>query len=146
MPEKFTNLINLCRRGAALTAENVGEGMFLVDRGTFQLVIPSDNTDSHGYFFVYSIKGHDCYSYNSVSTHVYHVVDGTGKFIVDGETIEVKPGDSVTIEPNKVFTYEGNMILTFEMTPNFKEENDHFVKKVDYDAIVDNDAILMGKH
>ncbi len=134
MKEKFTNLINMCKNGITLTNDNVGDGMFLVDRETFQLVIPSDNTDSHGDFFVYSIKGHDCYSYNSESTHIYHIVDGTGKFIIDDEIIEVNPGDTITIEPNRVFTYEGNMIITFEMTPNFKEENDHFVKKVDYEA------------
>ena len=132
MSEKFTRLINMCKNGVALTSENVGDGLFLIDRGTFQLVIPSDNTDSHGDFFVYSIQGHDCYSYNSKSTHIYHVVDGIGKFIIDDETIEVKTGDTIIIEPNKVFTYIGNMIITFEMTPNFKEENDHFVKKVDY--------------
>lgn len=134
MKEKFTKLIDMCKNGVALTNDNVGDGMFLVDRETFQLVIPSDNTDIHGYFFVYSIKGHDCYSYNSESTHIYHIIDGTGKFIIDDKEIEVKSGDTITIEPNKVFTYEGNMIITFEMTPNFKEENDHFVKKVDYDA------------
>jgi len=27
----------------------------------------------------------------------------------------------------------GEMVLTFEMTPNFKEENDHYVKPVVYD-------------
>lgn len=134
MEERFINLINMCKNGIAITKENVGEGMFLVDRGTFQLVIPSDNTDSRGNFFVYSVKGHDCYSYNSESTHIYHIIDGSGKFIIDEKTIEVKPGDRITIEPNKVFTYEGNMIMTFEMTPNFKEENDHFVKTVDYDV------------
>ena len=134
MKEKFANLINMCKNGIAITNENVGEGMFLVDRGTFQLVIPSDNTDSHGNFFVYSVKGHDCYSYNSESTHIYHIIDGSGKFIIDEQTIEVKADDTIIIEPNKVFTYEGNMIITFEMTPNFKEENDHFVKTVNYDV------------
>lgn len=135
MKEKFTKLIDMCRNGITLTSDNVGDGNFLVDRGTFKLVIPSDNTVEHGDFFVYSVLGHDCYSYNSESTHIYHVIDGTGKFIIDDKEILVKPGDNVVIEPNKVFTYKGNMILTFEMTPNFKEENDHFVKKVDYDNI-----------
>lgn len=132
MEEKFKDLIELCKNGIALTNENVGEGRVLVDRKTFQLVIPLDNTEEYGIFFVNSIKGHDCYSYNSESTHIYHVIDGTGEFIIDGENIEVKPGDAVTIEPNKTFTYKGNMIIIFEMTPNFKEENDHFVKEVDY--------------
>lgn len=135
MKEKFTKLIDMCRNGITLTNDNVGDGNFLVDRETFKLVIPSDNTEEHGDFFVYSVLGHDCYSYNSESTHIYHVIEGTGKFIIDDKEILVKPGDNVVIEPNKVFTYKGNMILTFEMTPNFKEENDHFVKKVDYDNI-----------
>ena len=132
MTNKFGNLIAMCKVGLPITEENVGEGMLLIDRGTFQLVIPSDNTEEHGDFFVHSIEGHDCYSYNSESTHVYHVLDGTGKFIVDDQEVEVQPGDTITIEPNKVFTYMGEMILTFEMTPNFKDENDHFVKPVNY--------------
>lgn len=133
MEKKFERQIALCKVGMPLTQENVGEGMFLVDRGSFQLVIPSDNTEEHGEFFVRSIQGHDCYSYNSESTHVYHVVDGAGKFIIDDQEIEVNPGDSITIEPNRVFSYEGEMILTFSMTPNFKEENDHFVRAVTYE-------------
>ena len=130
--EKFNNLISMCKNGIDLTSENVGKNMFLVDRETFKLVIPNDNTNEHGDFFVQSIKGHDCYSYNSESKHIYHIIDGEGVFIIDNEIIEVHSGDTVTIEPNKVFTYKGNMIITFEMTPNFKEENDHFVCKVDY--------------
>lgn len=132
MNNKFEKLIELSKNGVTLTQENVGEGMNLVDRDSFQLVIPSYNTDEHGYYFVNSIKGHDCYSYNSKSTHIYKIVSGTGKFIIDDNIIEVNPGDTITIEPNKVFSYEGNMIITFEMIPNFKVENDHFVKKVDY--------------
>ncbi|MBQ1298504.1 cupin domain-containing protein [Candidatus Saccharibacteria bacterium] len=132
MENKFIDLIELCKNNITLTDENVGEGRALVDRGTFQLVIPLDNTEDHGIFFVNSIKGHDSYSYNSESTHIYHIIDGTGEFIIDDEVTEVKPGDTVTIEPNKTFTYKGNMIIVFEMIPNFKEENDHFVKKVDY--------------
>jgi len=134
MDDKFKKLVSMCKEGIPLTADNIGDGLFLVDRGTFQLVISKDNTDSHGDYFVYSIDGHDCYSYNSVSTHTYHIIDGVGEFIIDDEVIEVKPGDSIVVEPNKVFTYKGNMILTFEMTPNFKEENDHFVNLVDYSS------------
>ena len=132
---KFDRLIDMCKKGVMLNNENVGEGMFLVDRGTFKLVIPNDNTDSHGDFFVDSIKGHDCYSYNSLSKHIYHVVDGSGVFIIGDEEIPVNTGDIIEIEPNKVFTYKGNMIMTFEMIPNFQEEHDHFVKKVDYDHV-----------
>lgn len=68
--------------GLPITNENVGEGMFVVDRGSFKLIIPSDNTEEKGEFFVQSIQGHDNYTYNTESTHVYHVLDGNGKFIV----------------------------------------------------------------
>lgn len=132
MYKKFEKLINMCKEGIELTNDNIGDGMFLVDRETFQLIIPSNNTEEHGYFLVNSIKGHDCYSYNSESNHIYHVIEGTGKFVIDDETIEVKPGDIITIEPKKIFAYMGKMILILEMLPNYKEENDFFVKKVIY--------------
>lgn len=132
MEEKFKYLIEMCKNGIALTNENVGDGMFLVDRGTFQLIIPSDNTDDHGYFFINSIKGHDSYSYNE-GTLIYHILDGEGKFIIEDDTVLVKKGDIITIEPNKVFTYMGNMLLILEMLPNFNEETDHFVRYVDYE-------------
>ena len=133
MKEKFEQLINLCKNGIKLNSENVGDGMFLVDRGTFQLVIPSNNTEEHGDFFVYSELGHDCYSKNIKSKHIYHVIDGSGKFIINGEEKEVTAGDTVVIEPNTEFTYQGNMILTFEMEPNFKEENEIKGEPVLYD-------------
>ena len=132
MEEKFKDLIEKCKNGEELTNENVGEGRILVDRGTFKLVIPTDNPPELGDFFVYSIKGHDCYSYNSESTHFYHVIDGEGEFIISDKIIPIGPGDDIIIPPGVVFTYTGNMILTFQMKPNFKQENDHFVRKVDY--------------
>ena len=84
-------------------------GCFLVDRGSFQLIIPSDNTES---------------------THTYCVLDRAGKFIIDDEEIQVEPGDTIIILPNKVFSYEGEMIMTLGMTPNFKEDNEHIVRQV----------------
>lgn len=132
MEKKFGNLIEMCKNGITLTNENVGDGMFLVDRGTFQLIIPSDNKDDHGYFFINSIKGHDSYSYNE-GTLIYHILDGDGKFIIEDNIVPVKRGDVITIEPNKVFTYMGRMLLILEMLPNFNEKTDHFVRYVDYD-------------
>ena len=131
--KKFDSLINLCKNGIPLTNENVGDNMLLIDRDTFQLVIPDSNTDEYGEYFVNSIKGHDCYSYNSESKHIYHIIDGEGKFVIDNKSVSVYPGDTITIETNEVFTYMGKMIMTFEMIPNFKEENNHFVSKVEYD-------------
>ena len=134
MANKYDRLFDMCKKGFLLTQENVGNEMILIDRETFQLIIPSDNTDEHGDFFINSIKGHDCFSYDSKSTLVYRVLDGEGEFIIEDESSFVKPGDVITIQPNTIFAYKGKMLLILEMTPNFKEENDHFVKKVDYDA------------
>ena len=136
MAEKFERLIKMCRKGIPLKEDNVGEGMFLVDRGTFQLVIPLDNSENHGDFFVHSTLGHDCYSYNRVSTHTYHIIDGSGTFIIEKDEtetrIETEKGSTITIEPGTIFTYIGNMIMTFEMEPNYKVENDIRVKEVNY--------------
>ena len=132
MTNKYNKLLNMCKNGITLTHENIGDSFTLVDRGTFQLIIPSDNTDEYGDFFINSIKGHDCYSYDSKSTLVYRILDGNGEFIVEDESIFVKAGDVITIKPNTIFAYKGKMLLILEMTPNFKQESDHFVRKVDY--------------
>jgi len=132
MNNKFKNILELCINGIILTEENVGNEMTLVDRECVQLIIPADNTNEHGYFFINSILGHDCYSYNSESKHIYHIIEGTGNFIIEKENISVNPGNTIIIEPNKIFAYEGKMIMTLEMIPNFKEENNHFVKKIEY--------------
>ncbi len=129
---KFDKLIDLLHCGEQLNQENVGEEMIFVDRGSCQLIIPKDNTPEHGIFFINSIQGHDCYSYNSVSTHTYHVLEGTGRFVIDNNIVDVIEGDTVVIQPNSVFAYMGTMLLTLEMTPNFVEENDHFVCDIDY--------------
>lgn len=133
MEEKYHNLIEMCKNGVVLTQETVGNDMIFVDRGAFQLIIPKEgNTDEHGDFFINSIKGHDCYSYDSVSTLVYHVLDGEGEFIINGKSTLVKPGDVIRVLPNTEFVYFGRMLLILEMTPNFKQENDHCVRMVDY--------------
>ena len=130
---KYDKLIDMCKNGVLLTQENVGDEMIFVDRKTFQLIIPKEgNTDEYGDFFINSIKGHDCYSYNE-GTLVYHILSGEGKFIIEDDVVMVKSGDVITIDPNKVFTYMGKMLLILEMTPNFNEKTDHFVRYVDYD-------------
>ena len=130
--ERFNKLINLYHKGESYTKDNIGENMILINREGFDLIIPKDNKEEHGYFLVDSIHGHDCYSYNSVSTHIYHILEGEGEFVINDETIPVKKGDIVKIEPNKVFYYRGKMLMIFEMLPNFKEENDHIVQTVSY--------------
>ena len=128
----FEKIIKMYKQGQEVSQANLDENMILVNKNGFDLIIPKNNQDNHGYFLVNSVQGHDCYSYNSESTHIYHVLDGSGEFVVDGETLLVKTGDTITIKPNQVFYYKGKMLMVFEMLPNFKEENNHVVKEVNY--------------
>jgi mannose-6-phosphate isomerase-like protein (cupin superfamily) len=90
---------------------------------------------------VNSIQGHDCYSNNSLSTHIYHILDGKGEFIIDDKIVPVEAGSMVVIPPNVTFYYSGRMLMQLEMTPNFVEEHDHCVKKVSYDTNIVNECI-----
>lgn len=128
----FEDLINIYKEGKKITTENVGENRILINKEGFDLIISKDNTEEHGYFLVNSIYGHDCYSYNSKSTHIYNVLEGEGEFIIDNNSLIVKKGDVVTIKLNQVFYYSGKMLLKMEMLPNFKEENNHLVQLVSY--------------
>lgn len=129
----FEDLRNIYNEEKSFTPENVGDNWIVVNKEGFDLIISKDNTEEHGYFLVNSIYGHDCYSYNSESTHIYSVLEGEGEFIIDNTSFIIKKGDIITIKPKQVFYYSGKMLLTMEMLPNFKEENDHLVKKVSYD-------------
>lgn len=128
----FEDLINIYNEGKSFTIENVGQNRILIKKEGFDLIISKDNTEEHGYFLVNSIYGHDCYSYNSESTHIYNVLEGEGEFIIDNNSFIVKKGDIVTIKPNQVFYYSGKMLLKMEMLPNFNEENNHLVQLVSY--------------
>ena len=133
MKEKFEELIKLCESGQAITKENVGENI-LADKKGFQLIIPTDNKKTHGYFLVVSEQGHDCYTHDDVSTHIYHILKGEGEFIVDGERFPVKEGETpVIIPPKKTFYYSGKMLMILEMLPNFEQENSHVDKFVEYE-------------
>ena len=132
MSNMFKGIIGMYEKGAPVTQETVGESMILVNKEGFDLIIPKNNHYDYGIFLVNSIKGHDCYSYNSKSTHIYRVLNGEGEFIIDDETFFVKEGDVVMIEPNKIFYYRGKMLMTMEMRPNFQDENNHVVEAVNY--------------
>ncbi len=131
LEEKRAKIVDLYF-GEGITPSSLGDEMIYVQREGFNLIISKDNTDEVGYFFVESINGHDSYSYNSESSHTYRVLDGEGVFDVGGELTSVRSGDFITIGPWVTFYYSGTMLLEFEMKPNFKEENDHVVRRVTY--------------
>ena len=135
---KYNDLVEECKNGRTTEDKihEIDENMFFADNGTFQLMIPNEgNSPEHGEFFINAIKGHYCYSYSDTSIHTYHVLEGNGIFIINGEEIPVKPGATIEIKPPKEFTYIGRMLLVEEMEPNYVEEHEHEVRKVDYDSI-----------
>lgn len=130
--EKFKDLIELYYKGECYTQNNVGKNRILVNREGCNLIIPNDNEEKCGVYLVESIQGHDCYSYNTISTHIYNIIDGEGEFVIGDEIVVVKKGSNVKIEPNKTFYYKGKMLMLLTMTPDFKEENNHIVREVAY--------------
>lgn len=131
MRKNLEELVHKYRRGKELTQESVGKNVF-VPREGFNLIIPEGNKEEHGYFLVDSKQGHDCYSYNTKSKHIYHILDGEGEFIIAGKPKKVLKGDVITIEPGQEFYYSGTMLMMLEMTPNFKEENEKVTQRVSY--------------
>lgn len=68
-------------------------------------------------------KGHERYCTNTVSSHIYYVICGNGKFKINGEIYGVKEGDLLEIPPNTEFVFAGKMKLLLIMNPGFNVEN-----------------------
>ncbi len=70
-----------------------------------------------------SYKGHEKYCTNKVSSHIYYVLEGNGKFKIDGELYDVEEGDIIEIPKNTEFIYVGRMRLLLIMNPAFQASN-----------------------
>ena len=68
-------------------------------------------------------KGHGKYCTNKVSSHIYYVLEGNGKFKINGELYDVKMGDIIEIPKNTEFIYIGKMKLLLIMSPAFQANN-----------------------
>lgn len=68
-------------------------------------------------------KGHEKYCTNMVSSHIYYVLDGNGKFKINGELYSVEVGDIIEIPKNTKFIYIGQMRLLLIMNPAFQANN-----------------------
>lgn len=68
-------------------------------------------------------KGHDKYTINTVTTHIYYVLEGEGQYCVAGEMFKVKKDDVIEIPPNTEFVFVGKMKLLLINIPDFKPEN-----------------------
>ncbi len=108
-----------------------------ISKNGFELYIPKQgNTDEVGYFYVDAYKGHDCYAYDTVSTHKYFLISGEGDFIVNGKVVHKQAGDTITINPNEVFYYSGTMKLIEKISPKFEDKNFHVLQTVSYEGPV----------
>lgn len=68
-------------------------------------------------------KGHEKYCTNKVSSHIYYVLEGNGKFKINGELYDVEMGDIIEIPKNTEFIYIGKMKLLLIMSPAFQANN-----------------------
>ena len=68
-------------------------------------------------------KGHEKYCTNKISSYIYYVLEGNGKFKINGELYDVEMGDIIEIPKNTEFIYIGKMKLLLIMSPAFQANN-----------------------
>lgn len=68
-------------------------------------------------------KGHEKYCTNKRSTHIFYVLQGSGKFKINDEIYDVETGDLIEIPKNTEFVYVGKMKLLLLMSPAFNKED-----------------------
>lgn len=61
--------------------------------------------------------GHDGEVFSEKHTHIYYILEGTGKFIINMQEFEVSKGQLVEIPPRNTFTFKGEMRLLLVMEP-----------------------------
>ena len=76
-------------------------------------------------------KGHERYTMNTKSFHIYYVAKGSGTFKINNNFYDVKEGDIIEIPPKTEFIFKGKMKLLLIMNPPFDEENDIMGKEND---------------
>ena len=68
---------------------------------------------------------------DSVSTHMWFIVEGNGTFVIDDEKVEAGPKDLVVVPPGKRIHYFGKLKMLLCTTPAFNPENEQHVRDVD---------------
>lgn len=132
---ELKNMIDKFKDKKEIWKTLLNDDVFRVMKNGFELYIPKSNTDEYGCFLVDSFNGHDSVAYDSVSTHVYYILDGAGTFEINGRFVHANTGDVIKINPNEVFYYSGKMKMIEEIVPNFNEKNFHIVESINYNEI-----------
>lgn len=82
------------------------------------------NCENIGFTFEDVYQGHEKYCTNLKSTHIYYVLEGTGKFKINGEIYSVKQGDIIEIPANNKFIFAGKMKMLLIMSPKFNPKDE----------------------
>ena len=91
------------------------------------------NSKKVGFVYIEVTKGHLEEFYNKVSTFIYYVVEGEGKFFLDGVETLVSATDLIVIPPNTKIYYLGKMKLNLITTPAWSAENEVHVRDIKID-------------
>ncbi|MFA5184023.1 MAG: cupin domain-containing protein [Patescibacteria group bacterium] len=88
------------------------------------------NTKEAGFVYTEVAEGHFEEFYHKVSTFIYYVLEGEGKFFLDGVETPVKATDLIVIPPNTKIYYLGNMKLNLITVPAWSPENEVHVRDI----------------
>ncbi|MFA5886325.1 MAG: cupin domain-containing protein [Patescibacteria group bacterium] len=88
------------------------------------------NTKKAGFVYTEVAEGHLEEFYNKVSTFIYYILEGEGKFFLDGVETFVKATDLVVIPPNTKIYYLGKMKLNLITVPAWAPENEVHVRNI----------------
>lgn len=88
-------------------------------------------TNNAGFVYIEVSEGHFEEFYHKVSTFIYYVLEGEGKFFLDGFETPVRAADLIVIPPNTKIYYLGKMKLNLITVPAWSPENEVHVRNID---------------
>lgn len=77
-----------------------------------------------GYVIVDTDQGHNEEFYNTRSTFVYTILNGSGAFFLDDEEVKIETGDCISIDPNTKIYYKGKMKLLLITNPAWSQDDE----------------------
>lgn len=88
-------------------------------------------SEKAGFVYIEVAKGHLEEFYNKVSTFIYYILEGEGKFFLNGVETPVKATDLLVIPPNTKIYYLGAMKLNLITVPAWKAEDEVHVRDIE---------------
>lgn len=101
-----------------------------INKHGVDITIFDENVDINNVVYEETTIGHLEEFYDTVSTHIWFIIEGEGTFVIDDEKIQAKAKDLVVVPPNKRIHYFGKMKMVLSTTPSFSPENEHHVRDV----------------